>query len=100
MTPAAYVQGQLRRRGTGVEPDAPPGRIRFRAPAAEISGRLPSTRISVEPDGEEACVATTTGPWSRHFLVWAALLDVELEVLGPPELAAAAARVAARLAPA
>jgi predicted DNA-binding transcriptional regulator YafY len=95
---AAYVQRQLRRHGTGVEPDGAPGQIRLRAPAVEIRRRLPSARVIVEPDGEDACVLTTRGPWSRDFLLWVALLDVELEVLGPPELAAAAVAVAARLA--
>ena len=40
---------------------------------------------------------TTRGPWSRHFLVWMALLDQPMEVLGPPELTAAATSVARRL---
>jgi predicted DNA-binding transcriptional regulator YafY len=97
--PAAYVQRQLRGRISG-EQDAPPGRIRFRAPAAEIGSRLPSSRATVAPDGDGACIVTTVGPWSRNFLVWAALLDVELEVLGPPEMTTAAAAVASRLTPA
>jgi hypothetical protein len=40
---------------------------------------------------------TTRGPWSRHFLVWMALLDESMEVLGPPELIAAASGLARRL---
>jgi predicted DNA-binding transcriptional regulator YafY len=97
--PAAYVQRQLRSRTSGEQDAAAPGRIRLCASAGAIRGQTPSGRITVEPDGEDACVVTTIGPWSRNFLIWAALLDVELEVLGPPELAAAAATVAARLAP-
>jgi predicted DNA-binding transcriptional regulator YafY len=95
--PAAYVQRQLRGR-TGAEQDAPPGRVRFSAPAAEIRSKVPARMVTVEPDGEDACIVTTTGPWTRNFLVWSALLDVELQVLGPPELVAVAASVAARLA--
>lgn len=95
---AAYVQSQLRAHGGGTGPDAAPGRIRLGAPAAQIRRSVPASAVTVEPDGEDACVLTTTGPWSREFLVWAALLDVELEVLGPPELRACAAAVAARLA--
>ena len=57
-----------------------------RAGATEIARRIPSRSASVEPDGEDCCIVTTRGPWSRHFLVWMALLDQPMEVLGPPEL--------------
>jgi predicted DNA-binding transcriptional regulator YafY len=93
---AAYVQRQLRTRFNG-ELDAPPGQIRFQAPAAQIASRIPTSRATVEPDGEDACIITTVGPWTRDFLVWAALLDVDLEVLGPPDLAQLASAVGARL---
>ena len=97
--PAAYVQNQLRSRGGG-DGAAPPGRIRCHAPAAEIRARVPPRIAAVEPEGEDACVVTTSGPWSRSFLVWAALLDVSLEILEPEEMRAAAAAIVARLAPA
>ena len=42
-------------------------------------------------------MVSTRGPWSRHFLVWMALLDEPMEVLGPPELAAAARAMVGRL---
>jgi predicted DNA-binding transcriptional regulator YafY len=93
---AAFVQGQLRRHRAE---EAPAGRIRLHAPAAEIRPRLPAGAVTLEADGEDACIVTTVGPWSGRFLVWAALLEVELELLGPPELLAAAAAVHARLAP-
>jgi predicted DNA-binding transcriptional regulator YafY len=99
--PAAYVQRQLRVRSGGeADLEAEPGRIRFHAPAAEIRSRLPARVVTVEADGEDACIATSTGPWTRWFLIGAATLDVELELLGPPELVAAAATLAARLTPA
>ncbi|WP_249011058.1 YafY family protein [Conexibacter sp. DBS9H8] len=94
---AAFVQRQLRRHREGEE--APAGRIRLHAPVAEIRPRLPAGAVTVEADGEDTCIVTTVGPWSGRFLVWAALLDVELELLGPPGLLAAAARVHAGLAP-
>ena len=97
--PAAYVQRQLRGRRTG-EQDAVPGQLRVAAPAEQIRARIPARQATVEADGADACVVTSTGPWSRAFLVWAALLDADLEILGPPEMAAAAAVVAARLTPA
>ena len=40
---------------------------------------------------------TTRGPWSPSFLVWMAMLDEPMEVLGPPELAEVARTLAARL---
>jgi predicted DNA-binding transcriptional regulator YafY len=94
--PAAYVRGQLRSQGER-QPDAVPGRIRVARPAAAIQRRVPARYASVEPDGSDACVITSRGAWNREFLVWMALLAEPLEVLGPPELIAAAAELAARL---
>ncbi|MGZ4306238.1 MAG: helix-turn-helix transcriptional regulator, partial [Solirubrobacteraceae bacterium] len=95
--PAAFVNQRLRA-STAADPDAEPGRIRVRASASEIVRRIPSRSATVEPDGEQCCIVTTRGPWSRHFLVWMALLDQPLEVLGPPELTAVATTLASRLA--
>jgi hypothetical protein len=69
-----------------------------RASASEVVRRIPSRSAIVEPDGDDCCIVTTRGPWSRHFLVWMALLDQPMEVLGPPELSAVATAVALRLA--
>jgi predicted DNA-binding transcriptional regulator YafY len=95
--PAAYVRQQLQAAGAS-EPEAGAGRIRLAAPAVRIRGRVPSRYAGVEPDGEEACIVTTRGAWSREFLVWMALLDEPMEVLGPPELAEAARTLVTRLA--
>ena len=92
--PAAYVRQQLSRAG---EPEADPGQVRLAAPASRVRGRIPSHSATVEPDGEEACIVTTRGPWSRSFLVWMAMLDEPMEVLGPPEFAEVAGALAARL---
>jgi predicted DNA-binding transcriptional regulator YafY len=94
--PAAYVQSQLRSAGAP-EPEASPGRIRIAAPAGPIRNRIPTRHATVEPDGEDHCIVTTRGPWSRSFLVWTALLDQPMEVLEPPELVEAARVVVARL---
>jgi deazaflavin-dependent oxidoreductase (nitroreductase family) len=59
--------------------------------------RIPDRYATVEPDGEHACIVSTRGPWSRSFLVWMAMLDEPIEVLGPPELAEAASGLVARL---
>jgi predicted DNA-binding transcriptional regulator YafY len=98
--PAAFVRDRLRgaREGEGAS-EAPPGRIRLEAPAARVRSRIPSRYAEVEPDGEEACIVTTRGAWSRGFLVWMATLDEPMEVLDPPEMVEVALAVAARLAP-
>ena len=93
--PAAFVRAQLR--SAGAEPEAEPGRIRLLASAAEIRKRVPSRYATVEPDGEQACLVITRGAWSRQFVVWMATLQEPMEVLGPPELAAAAAALGERL---
>jgi predicted DNA-binding transcriptional regulator YafY len=94
--PAAFVKRRLRG-AAEAEADATPGRIRVRAKAASVAKRVPARYATVEPDGEDACVVATRGPWSRHFLIWMALLDDPIEVLGPPELTVAAHALGARL---
>jgi predicted DNA-binding transcriptional regulator YafY len=94
--PAAFVEQRLRSPFTD-EPVAPPGRIRIRAGAELIRKRVPSRYISVEPDGEDGCIVATRGAWSRHFLAWMALLEESIEILGPPEMIAAASTLANRL---
>ena len=94
--PAAYVLASLG--GAVGEQQRVPGRVRLRAPAQEVAPRVPGRYATVAPDGEGACVVTTTRGWSREFLVWMAMLDVEMDVLEPPELVAHAGAIAARLA--
>jgi predicted DNA-binding transcriptional regulator YafY len=94
--PTAYVKGQLRSSG-GDDAPAAPGRVRVLIPAAQASKRIPDRYATIEPDGEDACVVTTRGAWSRNFLVWMATLDAPMQVLGPPELTESARRLVARL---
>ncbi len=95
--PAAYVRRQLHASGSGDSP-AEPGRVRLAVSAAHAGRRIPSRYAIVEPDGEDACIVSTRGGWSRSFLVWMAMLDEPMEVLGPPELAEAARSLVTRLA--
>ena len=90
---AAYVKQQLSRYAAGSDADAEPAQIRVLAPATRISGRVPSNYASVDPDGSDACIIRSRGPWSRHFLMWAALLDEPIEVLAPAELVETARRL-------
>jgi predicted DNA-binding transcriptional regulator YafY len=92
--PAAFVRRSIR----GSDADVVRGRVRLRAPAAVVSARVPARSATVEADGDESCVVTTTGRWSREFLVWMATMDVEITVLEPLELLQEADRIARRLA--
>lgn len=92
--PAAFVKQSIR----GGEGDIARGRIRLRAPADVIGARVPARYATVAPDGPEACVITTTGRWTREFLVWMAMMDAELTVLEPPELIEEAGHIVTRLA--
>lgn len=93
--PAAYVSRQLRMRGADSE--APPGLIRALAPAELVRARVPERYATVEPDGDDACVVTTKGAWTRSFLFCMATLEIPFEVLGPEELASQAGVLAERL---
>ena len=94
--PAQFVKQHLRSAGAD-QPDAAPGQIRIQASATQIAKRVPSRYATVERDGEDRCIVTTRGPWSRQFLVWMALLDEPIEILGPPELSATAHALTQRL---
>src|SRR3954454_18242367 len=72
--PAAYVRERLRA-DRGGESEATPGRIRLRAPAAQVRPRVPARYATVEPEGDDACIGTTSGAWSPTFLVGMALPD-------------------------
>jgi predicted DNA-binding transcriptional regulator YafY len=93
---AAYVKRQVRA-DPGAERQAEPGRIRLELPARQAERRIPGRHAQVEPAGQDACIVTTRGAWSRSFLVWMALLDEPMQVLGPPELVEAAHGVLERL---
>lgn len=95
--PTAFVERQLRS-PFGEEPAAAPARIRIRTSAERIRLRAPSRHVTVEPDGQDGCIVTTRGAWSRHFLAWMALLEEPIEILGPPEMIAAASNLADHLA--
>jgi predicted DNA-binding transcriptional regulator YafY len=92
---AAFVKNNIR----GADGrQGPPGRIRMHAPANVMEDRIPRRYASIEPDGPNACVVTSVGAWSRHWLVWMAMMDVDMDVLDPPELADQASTIARRLA--
>lgn len=92
---AAFVEAGIHGREGG--PDAVRGSVRLSAPAAEIEKRIPSRYATVEPDGPDSCLVESAAGWSSEFLVWMALMDVEMTVLGPPEMAGEAEAIVRRL---
>jgi predicted DNA-binding transcriptional regulator YafY len=61
-------------------------RIRCAAPAAMVSSRLPRG-VSVEPDGDAACIVSVGSDSMQMLAGYTVMLDVDFEVLDPPELA-------------
>jgi len=58
---------------------------------------VPPRYATVVAEGEDRCVVTSVGSWSRHFLVWTILLGFDITILGPSELVAEGRAVAGRL---
>ena len=73
-------------------------RVRFHCPQDVVAQRFSPTSVTVEPDGDDACLVTAGADDPEMLVLYLATVGAEFEVLGPPEVAAAARRVAARLA--
>jgi hypothetical protein len=72
------------------------GEVLLHAPAAEAARRLPGALV--EELGADRC-RVVLGSWSWAGLAaTVGLFDVDLEIVGPPELRAAAVRLARRYA--
>lgn len=89
--PAAFVKQRIR------GPEGEPGRVRLGLAAGEARRRIPARHATVQEDGPEACIVTTTGHWRRDFLIWMVTLDAPIEVLGPPEMIELGRSLAERL---
>ena len=92
--PAAFMKSRLQADTAEVSTR---GSVRLALAAERARQKIPERYAEVEPDGERACIVRTRGAWSPQFLVWVALLDAPMEVLGPPELKIAARALVARL---
>lgn len=93
--PAAYVAATFQ--GAWDEEPAAEGRIRVGAPASQVTSQVPRRYATVVADGADHCIVTSVGGWTRPFLVWVAMIDAPLTVLGPPELMAEAQALASRI---
>jgi predicted DNA-binding transcriptional regulator YafY len=72
-------------------------RIRFHVPASVARARLPpAVTVSPDPDRPDSCVAEVGSDSPHQLALWVGLLDTDFDVLDPPELRDALARLAAR----
>ena len=70
-------------------------RIRIHAPAKQVRELLPLA-VSVSADGPEACIIEVGSDTPHQLALYIGLLDIDFEILDPPELAAAFIRLADR----
>ena len=91
--PVAYVQ-----RAVTEAPYRHVARVRLRVPAERLRELVPPQVGRVEDDGDGWCVLVAGGVELDWIAVHVARLGFEAQVLDPPELREAAARLAGRLA--
>ena len=70
-------------------------RIRIHAPANQVRELLPLA-VSVSADGPEDCIIEVGSDTPHQLALYIGLLDIDFEILDPPELAAAFIRLAER----
>jgi hypothetical protein len=70
-------------------------RIRIHAPATQVRPLLPLA-VSVSADGPEDCIIEVGSDTPHQLALYIGLLDIDFEILDPPELAAAFIRLADR----
>lgn len=71
--------------------------VRLHAPAAEVRRHVSSRMARVEDDAPGWSILTAGADDLKWLAMRLALLDLEIEVLEPPELRGAAAELAGRL---
>jgi predicted DNA-binding transcriptional regulator YafY len=89
---AAYV-----RRSISASPYRYAAKVRYFAPYDVVVQHFSPGSATVEPDGPDACVVTAGGDDAETIVVYLAMVGVDFEVLGPPEVAEAVGVVADRL---
>lgn len=90
--PVAYVQDAI-----STAPYRHHARVRLRAPAEEVRRMVPAAVARVEDDRDGWCVLTAGGDDLDWLAMHVAALGLETEILDPPELREAAARLANHL---
>ena len=90
--PVEYVQESVT-----ASPYSHLARVRLHAPAAEVRRRVPPRMARIDEDVEGWCLLTAGADDLNWLALHIALLDLETEILEPPELRDAASRLAHRL---
>ncbi|KZS67879.1 hypothetical protein A4G26_08305 [Mycobacterium kansasii] len=72
-------------------------RVRYQVPASVVARHFSPQSMTVEPDGDEACVVTAGGDDPHRMVLYFATVGAEFEVLEPAEVQAAAGAVGKRL---
>ncbi|WP_406080698.1 helix-turn-helix transcriptional regulator [Micromonospora sp. NBC_00858] len=84
-------------RGVGSTAWPHPARVRLHAPADRMAQRIPSTAGLLEAIDEHSCLLHTGGESLSNLAAFLGTLEVDLDVLDPPELRDVLRGVAARL---
>ncbi|WP_150460191.1 helix-turn-helix transcriptional regulator [Nesterenkonia ebinurensis] len=90
--PVEYVQESVT-----ASPYSHLARVRLHAPAEEVRRRVPPRMARIEEDTEGWCILTAGADDLDWLALHIAMLDLETEILEPPELRDAAAALAHRL---
>ncbi|MFC4021531.1 helix-turn-helix transcriptional regulator [Micromonospora sp. GCM10011542] len=85
-------------RGVGSTAWRHPARVRLHAPAARMAERIPTTAGLLEAVDERTCLLHTGGESLANLAGFLGTLDVDFDVLDPPELGALLRDLAARYA--
>jgi predicted DNA-binding transcriptional regulator YafY len=72
-------------------------RVRYPVPTSVVARHFSPQSVSVEPDGDHACVLTAGGDDPERMVLFFAMVGAEFEVLEPPEVRRAADTVGTRL---
>jgi predicted DNA-binding transcriptional regulator YafY len=85
-------------RGIASARDRHHARVVLRAPAHEVAARITYSLGTIEPLDEHSCVLQASADWLDGLALHIARIDVDFEVLEPPELIERVGQLAARFA--
>lgn len=72
-------------------------RVRYHCPAEEVTRRFSAAAATVVPEGPQSCIVSTGADDVDRLVLYLASVGAPFEILGPPEVVAAARAAALRL---